>query len=179
MIEAYYKRYYGRMATGALISEQEYLSTTYKPGCDYLDGVLRQKPMPTWKHAVIQAQISALINRSREFLAGSEFTVKIRTGKYLVPDVAVQRRDRIQEPYAIEPVHLCVEILSPEDRFSEAIGKCEEYHEWGVETTWIIDPESRRAWELRKRQRPVEIPSHGSLGAEGISVSLAELFSVL
>jgi hypothetical protein len=34
MIEAYYKRYQGRMATGALVSEQEYLSTTYPPGCD-------------------------------------------------------------------------------------------------------------------------------------------------
>jgi len=25
----------------------EYLSTTYKPACDYLEGVLRVKPLPT------------------------------------------------------------------------------------------------------------------------------------
>jgi Uma2 family endonuclease len=179
MIEAYHQRYYRRMATGSLVSEQEYLSTNYKPGCDYIDGVLRQKPMPTWKHSVIQGQTSALINRFPGFLAGSEFTVKIRTGKYFVPDVAVQRRDHIQDPYAIEPVHLCVEILSPEDRFSEAVAKCEEYHDWGVETTWIIDPDSRRAWEFCKHLRPVEIPPTGSLNAEPISVSLTELFSVL
>ena len=179
MMEAYYKRYYGRMATGALVSEREYLSTTYKPSCDYIDGVLRQKPMPTWKHSVVQSHTAALINRFPGFLAGSEFTVKIRTGKYFVPDVAVQRRDHIQDPYAIDPVHLCVEILSPEDRFSEAVAKCEEYHEWGVEATWIIDPESRRAWEFRKGLRPVEITATGSLTAEPISVPLPELFSVL
>jgi hypothetical protein len=48
-----------------------------------------------------------------------------------------------------------------------------------VETTWIIDPESHRAWEFRKHLRPVEIPPTGSLNAEPISVSLTELFSVL
>jgi Uma2 family endonuclease len=167
------------MATGALVSEQEYLSTNYKPSCDYIDGVLRQKPMPTWKPSVIQGQTIVLINLSREFIAGSEFTVKIRTGKYLVPDVAVQRRDHIQDPYAIAPVHLCVEILSPEDRFSETAAKCEEYHDWGVEMTWIIEPESRRAWEFPKGRRPVEVPVNGLLTAVPVTVSLAELFSVL
>jgi Uma2 family endonuclease len=167
------------MATGALVSEQEYLSTNYKPSCDYIDGVLRQKPMPTWKHSVIQGQTVTLANRTREFLAGSEFTVKIRTGKYYVPDVAIQRRDHIQEPYAIDPIHLCVEVLSPDDRFSVAVAKCEEYHEWGVETTWIIDPESRRAWEFRKHERPLEVTDAGVLTAGPISVSLAELFSIL
>jgi len=43
------------MATGALVSEQEYLNTTYKPGCDYIDGVLRPKPMGTRKHGLLQA----------------------------------------------------------------------------------------------------------------------------
>jgi len=130
-------------------------------------------------NAAVQTQLGALINRSREFLAGSEFTVKIRTGKYLVPDVTVQRRDHIQDPYGIDPIHLCVEILSPEDRFSETVAKCEEYHEWRVETTWIIDPESRRAWEFRRRERPVEVSATGVLTAGPISISLTECFSIL
>ena len=166
------------MATGALVSEQEYLSTTYKPSCDFIDGVLRQKPMPTWKHSLVQGHLTALINRFGEFLAGSEFTVKIRTGEYLVPDVAVQRRDYIQDPYAIDPIHLCAEILSSQDRFSVAIAKCEEYHAWGVGITWIIDPESRRAWEFCKGDLPTEVMSSGSLTAGVICVSLADLFSV-
>jgi hypothetical protein len=48
------------MATGSLISEQEYLSTTYKPNCEYIDGVLRQKPMATEAHSAIQAELAYL-----------------------------------------------------------------------------------------------------------------------
>ena len=169
------------MATGAsLISVEEYLSTTYKPSCDYIDGVLRQKSMPTWKHGLVQARLVMLIIQGfRKFLAASETACQIRTGKYLVPDVIVQRRDRIQDPYPIEPVHLCVEILSLSDRLSETLAKCEDYLEWGVETTWVIDPEMQRAWEYRKGQRLSEVPSAGSLTAENITIPLVDLFSEL
>jgi len=168
------------MATGALVSEQEYLNTTYKPGCDYIDGVLRPKPMGARKHGLLQAQLAHLFRMGfPELEPICELTVKIRPGKYYVPDFAVQRRDRVQDPYPTEPVHLCVEILSPEDRFGEILLKCEDYHAWGVEMTWIVDPETRRAWEYRKGERPTEIPPAGSLTAEGISISLNDLFSVL
>jgi Uma2 family endonuclease len=168
------------MATAAVVSVEEYLATTYKPACDYVDGVLYQKSMPTWEHGSIQSQLSALIQQGfPQFKAGSEVTVQIRTGKYLVPDLIVQHRDRIQKPYPTVPVHLCVEILSPEDRLSAVFGKCEDYHAWGVETVWIVDPEEPRAWEFLKGHRPVEVPLTGSLTAPGISISLPELFSVL
>lgn len=169
------------MATGTTsISVEEYLRTDYQPNCEYIDGVLRQKPMPTRKHGLLEARIAQLINMGfSQFEAACEITVRIRTDKYLVPDLIVQRRDHIQDPYPLDPVHLCVEILSPKDRFSEILAKCEDYHDWGVETAWVVDPESRRAWEYRKGQRLAEIPAAGSLRAEGIEIPLAEVFSVL
>jgi Uma2 family endonuclease len=169
-----------RMATAALVSVEEYLATTYKPACDYVDGVLYQKAMPTWDHGTIQSQLSTLITQGfPQYKVGSEVTVRIRTDKYLVPDLIVQDRDRIQKPYPTEPVHLCVEILSPEDRIGAVFTKCEDYHAWGVETVWIVDPENPRAWEFRKGKRPVEVPLTGSLTAPGISISLPDLFSAL
>ncbi len=90
-----------------------------------------------------------------------------------------QRRDHIQDPYPTEPVHLCIEILSPDDRMSEVLAKCEEYHAWGVATVWIADPDNERAWEYRAGQRLHEIPADGSLTAEGIAIPLTEAFSVL
>jgi Uma2 family endonuclease len=169
------------MATNAsIVSVDEYLHTNYKPACEYIDGVLRQKPMPTRKHGLIQGRLVYLITMGfQDFEAASEVTVRIRTGKYLVPDLVVQRCDRIQDPYPSEPVHLCVEILSPEDLMSEIFAKCEEYHAWGVETAWVVDPEDRRAWEYRNGQRPAEVSGSGSLTADGISISLSQLFSVL
>lgn len=168
------------MATGALVSVEEYLSTSYKPNCDYIDGVLRQKPMPTRKHSTIEGRLSYLITAGfPDFDPEPELTVRVRADKYLVPDLAIQRRDRIQDPYPTEPVHVCVEIMSPEDRMGAVVTKCEEYHDWGVETAWIIDPEARRAWEYRKGQHLVEVPPTGSLTAPGISIALADLFATL
>ena len=167
-------------ADATLISVEEYLHTNYKPACEYIDGVLRQKPMPTRKHGLTQARLCQLLNSSfQDFEAASEVTVRLREGKYLIPDVIVQRRDRIQDPCPTDPVHLCVEILSPEDRMSEVLAKCEAYHAWGVETVWVVDPEDRRAWEYRIGRRPAEIPSNGGLNAEGISIPLTDVFAVL
>lgn len=167
------------MAT-TLVSVEEYLRTQYKPGCEYLDGVLRQKPMPTRKHGRIQSRLSFLIERSfNQFEADPETTVRITPTRYLVPDFEIQRADRIQDPYPTEPVHVCVEILSPEDRTSEVFAKCEEYHAWGVETTWILDPDSKRAWIYSRGERPVEVATDGALTAEGLSIPIADVFAVL
>ena len=167
------------MAAGStLISVEEYLNTTYKPACDYVDGVLRQKSMPTWNHGLLQGRLSYLITLEFPgFASGSEVTVQIRTGKFLVPDLVVQQSDRIQSPYPIEPVYLCVEILSPGDRMSETIAKCEDYLEWGVETTWIIDPDEKRAWEYRRGRRLQEV--RDNLNAGELSISFDELFAGL
>ncbi|HTS27435.1 MAG TPA: Uma2 family endonuclease [Bryobacteraceae bacterium] len=169
------------MAVGTtLISVEEYLRTNYEPRCEYIEGVLRQKPMPSWDHGALEAQFCQLVNLGfPDFAAASEVNVQIRPDKYLIPDVIIQRRDRIQKPYPILPVHVCIEILSPEDRMSELFAKCEQYHDWGVESAWVIDPASRRAWEYRKAQLPSEIAPAGALTAEGISLPLSEIFSVL
>jgi Uma2 family endonuclease len=169
------------MAVGTThISVEEYLRTNYEPNCEYIDGVLRQKPWPTWHHGMLEGRVALLINVGYpDFVAGIEATVRIRPTRYLVPDVAVQRANRQQQPYPTEPVHLCIEIKSPDDRIGDLFNKCSEYHEWGVETTWIVDPESKRAWTYRKGQLPTEVPALGALTAEGISISLSDLFSVL
>lgn len=163
--------------SATLISVQEYLQTDCKPACEYRDGVLTQKPMPTRKHSQAQYRINSLIDTSSpEFEAGPELTLRLGPGRFLVPDIAVQRKDRIQDPYPTEPIHLCVEVLSPEDRLSAVIAKGEEYLAWGVPTCWIVDPEKRMAWEFSRDQGLHEIPPGGFLNAEPIRVALADLF---
>lgn len=166
------------MESATLISVDEYLSTTYKPACDYLDGVLRPKPTPTWNHSMIQSQILQLINLNFPgFRAGAEVSVLVRPNRYLVPDVVVQESRRVQSPYPEEPVYLCVEVLSPSDRLSDTIAKCEEYHAWGVRFVWIVDPEERRAWEFPQGQRLHEV--RDSLAAGELAVGLADVFRLL
>ena len=159
------------------MTAEEYLRTNYKPACEYIDGALRQKAMPACDHGSIQMQFGRLIPLPY-YVVSAELTVRIREGMYLVPDLGVQLRSKVQKPYPTKPIFLCIEILSPEDRFAEVLAKCDEYLAWGVPMTWIVDPELRRAWQYSGRL-PQEIPSSGSLVAGEISVSLSELFSVL
>ena len=166
--------------TSALISAEEFLATTYKPACEYNDGVLEQKQMPTFKHAFLQLMFLKLVmERFPQFIAVPELTVRINKDRFLVPDVAVQDRNNIQDPYPTEPIHLCVEILSPTDRMSDTLAKCEEYHAWGVNTVWIADPEERQCWEYKAGHRHVEIKAGGQLIAGSIAISVDELFTTL
>jgi Uma2 family endonuclease len=119
-----------------------------------------------------------MVSANRAYEAATELTVQIRDGKYLVPDVGVQIRSAIQDSYPAELIFLCVEVLSPQDRFSEVLLNCDDYLRWGVPVTWIVDPDSRRAWEYRG-QATDEIPASGSLTAGDVSVPLRQLFSVL
>lgn len=101
--------------------------------------------------------------------------VRLSEGRFLAPDVAVQSKDHIQDPYPTDPIHLCIEILSPEDCFSTVVAKAEEYHVWGVPTVWIIDPDQRTAWECGRGRPMHEIPAGGSLTAGPISIPLADI----
>src|SRR5882724_8743863 len=99
------------MPSVTAVSVNEYLGTEYDPNCEYIDGVLVPKPMPTSRHSRIQGKLFSLIDsRFPDFWVGTELTVQIREKKYLVPDLAVQDASRLQEPYPIAPIILCVEV---------------------------------------------------------------------
>jgi Uma2 family endonuclease len=165
------------MATGTAVSVEEYLRTSYKPHCEYVDGRLVPKAMGTKKHAILQTEIAALLRAAfRNYLTSVELTVRISDKKYLIPDITVERRDQSQDPYPVFPVHLCIEILSPDDRLKDALGKCEDYHAWGTLYAWVIDPLTRRAWQYTKGEQPREVEE---LLAGEIHLPVAELFSAL
>ena len=159
---------------------EEYLRTSYEPNCEYIDGVLVPKAMGTRKHAKLQIRIAMLIEMAfPSYEVMPELTVRISDTEYLIPDLAVDRRDRPRDPYPLSPVHLCIEILSPDDRLSAVLKKCETYHAWGTPHTWVFDPVTRRAWQYSRGTRAVEIEASGELTAGDIHLRLTDIFAVL
>jgi Uma2 family endonuclease len=158
----------------ALIPVEDYLRLTDKPTCEYREGTLYRKPMPTKFHGVLEFMLVAML-RKLGLDAVAEVTVRLSPTRYLVPDVIAATE--IQSPYPTEPVLLCCEILSPEDRLGTMLAKCEEYHAWGVPFCWVIDPVKRTAWEYHAAEEPARATE--TLRAGEISVSLKELFSAL
>ena len=162
------------MSTTALMSVDEYLRLTEKPYCEYREGAVSPKAMPTKFHAIIQRVLMTLL-QSLGVQAFPELTVRISPTLYLVPDVCVA--GDFPGPYPTEPVLLCCEILSPEDRLGAMLAKCEEYHAWGVPFCWVVDPVKRAAWEYHSASEPVRATA--TLRAGELSVDVEELFSAL
>ena len=162
------------MSSTTLVPVEEYLRYSEKPYCEYKDGVMYPKAMPTEFHSIVQFALQVLL-RAQGVRALAELTVRISATKYLIPDVVVARR--FPGPYPTEPVQLCCEILSPEDRLGAMFGKCEEYHAWGVPYCWVIDPVKRTAWEYHSGMEPVRVAT--ALRAGELAVNLEELFSEL
>lgn len=162
------------MSTAALVPVDAYLRMTEKPNREFRNGVLYPKAMPTKLHSIVQRMLLTLL-QNQGASTFPELTLCISSTKYLIPDVAVA--DDFPGAYPTEPVRLCCEILSPEDRLEAMLAKCEEYHAWGAPFCWVIDPVKRAAWEYHSGGEPF----HASemLRAGQIALSVAELFSAL
>jgi Uma2 family endonuclease len=162
------------MNATAIVSVEDYLRRTEKPSCEYVDGVLYPKPMATLLHGLIQFMLQVLL-RKQGVQAVAEVHVRLSPTKYLIPDVIAA--PTLEGPYPVEPILLCVEILSPEDRIGPMLTKCEQYHTWGVPFCWVINPEKQTAWQYHSGTEPEHVDRGSTLIAGQLSVPLEELFS--
>jgi Uma2 family endonuclease len=121
----------------------EYLNTSYRPDCDYLEGELLERNVGEWDHARLQGLLSAyLSNREKEvgILVVLAQRVQIRANRFRVPDITVLSGPRPAGGIITEPPFLCVEILSPSDRVVEMQDRIRDYLDFGVRYVWLIDP---------------------------------------
>lgn len=75
----------------------------------------------------------------------TEQRVQVSAMRVRIPDVCLIARDDYDE-ITQRPPMLCVQVLSPDDRFSRVQTKVADYIAFGVPTVWIIDPYEQRAW---------------------------------
>ena len=160
------------MSTTTFVPVEEFLLMSDKPTCEYRDGVLYPKAFPNKSHAALEFMLVLMLQKLG-LDAVFEVTVRLSPTKYLVPDVIAG--PVIQDPYPTEPVLLCCEILSPEDRLGAMLAKCDEYHVWGVPYCWVINPINQSAWEYHADGDLVRVTE--MLHAGEYSISLDELFS--
>jgi Uma2 family endonuclease len=128
------------MGVETLISVDEYLSTSYDPDVEYVDGVLVKRNVGDWLHSLIQ---SNLIFHFRRKYPGiyvvPELRSQTRPTRYRLPDVCVV----LQAPkpkFLLDAAFLAIEILSEDDRMSRMMEKLEEYDQKGISHIWLIDP---------------------------------------
>ncbi len=116
-----------------------------KPYYEYWFGEPIQKAVPTWIHSILQKIIMRLLDDAG-YESGAEVKLRISTGFQPLPDVCAVLAGHIELPYPTQPVDVVVEILSPDDRFSEMLTKCGYYADLGIAHIYIVDPDGRQVW---------------------------------
>ena len=137
------------MSTGTVVTLSEYLATSYRPDCEYLDGELLERNVGEWDHSRLQMLLSHfLCGRERQWgiLVVPEQRVQVKATRFRVPDISVLTGPRPKGGIITEPPFLCIEILSPSDRMKEMQERIDDYLAFGVRYVWLLHPGTRRAF---------------------------------
>ena len=136
------------MATGTLVTVEEYLNTSYSPDCDYVDGQIVDRNVGEWDHSRLQAAFASYFyTREKQFglLVVTEQRVQVTATRFRIPDVCLVTAPAPGDQILYAPPFLCIEILAKDDRFAAMQEKIDDYLNFGVKYVWVIDPQTRKA----------------------------------
>jgi Uma2 family endonuclease len=166
--------------TQALVPVEEYLRTTYDPDCDYVDGEVLERNLGERDHSTLQKRLIIFLGtREKEWsiFVFPEQRVQVSPRRYRVPDICVYVGEEPQDQIFRTAPFICIEILSPEDRWERNQQRIDDYLKFGVPYIFVINPRERRAWACAKDgNREIH---DGMLRTENpsLTVPLAEIFA--
>jgi len=167
------------MGAATLIPVAEYLTTSYDPDREYIDGRVVERNLGERTHGRIQRKLIVYFDaRSKEFDIEviPEQRVQVSATRFRIPDVTVVKASQAQGEIFTAPPHLCIEILSKDDTLDYMQEKIDDYLRFGVAYIWIINPRLRKGYVVTKSGM-VEAAS-GVLETQNpdLRVPLADLF---
>lgn len=133
------------MATAVQISIAEYLDTSYRPDREYIDGEIVERNMGKWEHSRIQFLLGLWFGQNEAawgVQGATEWRTQVSSTRVRIPDLVLVSTGPQDDVLAAPPT-LVVEILSPDDTFSDTEKRARDYQQMGVQTIWIIDPQTR------------------------------------
>ena len=181
--------------TSRLVSAEELLNHPEWGYCELVRGKVVPVTPPQFEHGIL---ISWLTFKITAFVARKKLgkvtaaDAGIFTGRkpdtVRGADVAFFSNARLKkEPrpvgYSTIPPDLCVEVISPGDRFSDLTDKIDEYLAAGVRLVWVIDPVRNKAHVYSPGQPARLLQGKDKLSGEdvlpGFKLALNELFAQL
>jgi Uma2 family endonuclease len=134
------------MATLTAVPVEEYLSTTYDPDREYVDGQLVERHVGEYFHSRLQFLICLILGSretARRFRTFTELRVRVSDEpRYRIPDICVKALPHAVTPILIRP-DLAIEVVSPDDEVQEMLTKIGDYLAAGIPHIWVIDPYKR------------------------------------
>lgn len=101
----------------------------------------RNKPLPSFNHGSIQANLIAFLHPYKQYRAISELSLDLADWSS-VPDLAIYPKrplDFRNDLVKVQKQPLCVvEIISPSQPLNELTDKTRPYFEHGVKSCWLV-----------------------------------------
>src|SRR5580698_10154922 len=167
------------MSSRTMISVEEYLASSFRPDCDYVDGHVEERNLGERTHSRIQGRLVICLGQY-EASAGievlPEVRVQVKPTRFRVPDICIVLGEPGEE-ILTKPPFLCIGILSPEDRMSRIKERIADYLAMGVACVWVLDPQTTQAYWATSTEELTEV-KNGVLRTENpvLEVPLAEIF---
>ena len=167
------------MGAATLVSIEEYLSTSYSPDREYIDGRIVERNLGEKTHSSIQTNLIMYLAPRRKALGIKIYAgqrVQVSPTRFRTPDVTIVKASQFQGEIFTSPPHLCIEVLSKDDTMVYMQEKIDDYLRFGVPYIWIINPRLRKGY-VATEAGIVEARS-GILQTSNpdIQVPLAEIF---
>jgi len=168
------------MASRTLISVEEYLRTSYRPDCDYVDGEVLERNVGELDHSTLQKKIILYLG-IREIELGiqvfPEQRIQVSKTRFRIPDVCVTLGVPTEQ-ILTKPPFICIEILSPEDRWPRIQQRIDDYLAMGVPYVWVLDPSTKTAYSATPLERTQQVTG-GILKTlhPSVELPLSEIFS--
>lgn len=127
------------------ITIDEYLRTTAEPDCEYVAGILEERPVGERDHAAWQEALLGWFRDHKQewnIFVYPELRIQVAPDRFRVPDVAVLSRLAPREQIITHPPVAVFEILSPEDSMMRMLEKLADYERMGIGAIWVIEPKN-------------------------------------
>lgn len=148
------------MGTTVRVPLEEYLTTTYQPDVEYLDGELKEKPVVQFAHSEIQGLLSAWFWQHRKewrIKSGPEARTRVSAKHVRLPDMVVVSSATKERGALTTPPLIAIEVSSPTDSRKDLTDRATDLEAMGVENVWLINEEARTAEVWREGAwHPVE-----------------------
>ena len=134
------------------VSISEYLKSSYRPDCDFVDGKLEERNVGEHDHAALQAALILWFGQHQEewnIEVLPEQRIQISPTRFRVPDICLVSLDQPVEQILTKPPLACIEILSPEDTLRRMQDRIDDYRKFGVTSIWILDPATQRGYDCQ------------------------------
>ncbi len=135
--------------------------------CELVRGAPRPRSLAGWLHGYVTLQIGSRLathcearRSGRGFAAGTGFVLGHEDDTVLAPDVSFVRADRRPERrrgFWQGPPDFAVEVVSPNDSWSQVDEKVGLWLEFGCPLLLVVDPERRVAFVHRPEGARVEL----------------------